>query len=274
MSPSVLLVGLGNMGRKYLSKLLELGIKPALCDIDETLRREFADFPFYCHYGEVEGDISTVFVAVNPRFHPEVARYFLPRGAFVLLEKPPALGYGDFSRLTKEFENPPLGVSEIERYSFAVRDFKPQPQRVKRVVINRLNAGKGYINPVWDLAWHDLYLILYLFGEFEIKTVERRGEYYYTVRGEILKSIPFELNIAWNHPGVNRSWQIETEDGPILLDFLNERRIEGDKLTSFREKGDKLGEMVRDCLRGDYDTSSVQRALFILKELERIGKDL
>jgi predicted dehydrogenase len=262
------------MGRKYLSKLLEIGIKPALCDIDERLRKEFSDFPYYCHYGEVEGDISTVFVAINPQFHPQVARYFLPKGAFVLLEKPPALGYAEFARLVEEFENPPLGVSEIERYSFAVKNFKPNPREVKKVVINRLNRGRGYINPVWDLAWHDLYLILYLFGDFEIKTVERKGEFYYTVKGEILKSIPFELNVAWNYPEVNRSWRIETEGETIILDFLNERRLEGERVTSFRREGDKLGEMVRDCLRGDYDTSSVQRALFILKELEKIGQNL
>ena len=274
MSSAVVLVGLGNMGRKYLNKLLELNIKPTLCDLNLELQREFSDFPFYHSYRDIKGNPSTVFVAINPQFHPEVAQYFLSKGAFVLLEKPPALSYIDFARLVENFGNHLLGVSEIERYSFAVRNFKPDPHKVKSVVINRLNGGEGYINPVWDLAWHDLYLLLHLFGEFEIKTVERKGDFYYTIRGEILKSIPFELNVAWNYPKVDRSWTISTSDGEIVLDFLNERRLENGKLVSFREEKDKLYEMVKDCLDKKYDTLSVQRALFILKELEKIGKNL
>ncbi|HID78962.1 MAG TPA: Gfo/Idh/MocA family oxidoreductase [Aquifex aeolicus] len=274
MSSTVVLVGLGNMGRKYLNKLLELNVKPTLCDLNFELKREFQNFPFYHSYRDIEGNPSTVFVAINPQFHPEVAQYFLSKGAFVLLEKPPALNYIDLARLAENFGGYPFGVSEIERYSLAVKNFKPDPHKVKAVLINRLNGGRGYINPIWDLAWHDLYLILYLFGEFEIKTVERKGDFYYRVRGEILKSIPFELNVAWNYPNVDRSWTILTSDGEIVLDFLNERRLENGKTVSLRKGKDKLYELVKDCLSGKYDTLSVQRALFILKELEKRGKNL
>ncbi|HIP86124.1 MAG TPA: gfo/Idh/MocA family oxidoreductase, partial [Aquifex sp.] len=55
MSSTVVLVGLGNMGRKYLNKLLELNVKPTLCDLNFELKREFQNFPFYHSYRDIEG---------------------------------------------------------------------------------------------------------------------------------------------------------------------------------------------------------------------------
>ena len=270
----VLLIGLGNMGRKYLKKFEELGIKPSLCDINENLRGEFEDYPFFCSYGDLEDTPEKVFVAVNPQYHPEIAAHFLERGSYVFLEKPPALSGGELIPLVEKYGKDHLGVSEIERYSFAVRNLKINPERVLGIKINRLNAGKGYINPVWDLAWHDLYLLLYLFGDFKIKEVHKRGEHFYTLKGEVLNSIPFELNVAWNYPQVDRSWGIETPDGEIILDFYRERRIENGIITSERKSGDKLLEMVKDVLEDKYDPLSVERAIKLLSELERIKENL
>ena len=53
----ILLVGLGNMGSKYLRKLEELSLKPLLCDIDESKAKE-TNHPFYCHYGDVKERLS------------------------------------------------------------------------------------------------------------------------------------------------------------------------------------------------------------------------
>lgn len=270
----ILLIGLGNMGKKYLNKFLEMGIKPTLCDVNENLKEEFKDFTFYCFYNEIENTPDKVFVAVNPQYHPEIARHFLERGSYVFLEKPPALSGGDLIPLVEKYGKHRIVVSEIERYSYAVRNFKPNPESVKEIKINRLNRGKGYINPVWDLAWHDLYLLLHLFGKMEIKDVLKRGKYFYTLKGLVNNSIPFELNAAWNHPEVDRSWKIKTENGEIVLDFLNEKRIENGKVTSERKEKDKLLEMVDDVLRDNYDPLSVERSIKLLSELERIKEKL
>ena len=268
---SLLLIGLGNMGRKYLNKFLELGLKPTLCDLKEELKEEFKEFSFYCFYDQIEEKPRKVFIMVNPKFHPSVARHFLQKGSYVFLEKPPALSFGEFKDLLDRFGKENLGVSEIERYSYAVRGFKPNLYRVERIVINRLNRGFGYINPLWDLAWHDLYLLLYLFGEFEIEEVNQKGKNFYTLLGRVKGNIPFELNVAWGHNPSLRKWLLETEQGEVLFDFLKEERHEGGNLTSRRKEGDKLKEMVLDVLKGTYDSESVDRALFILKALERVS---
>jgi len=271
MSPSVLLIGLGNMGRKYLSKFRELGLKPSLCDINPDLQREFKDYPFYCLYGDIEEDHEKVFVMVNPKDHPRIAKFFLQRGSYVFLEKPPALSYKEFKELVEEFGNENLGVSEIERYSYAFRglDFSKLP--LEEIEIYRLNGGKGYINPVWDLAWHDLYLLLTAFGDLKITDLRREEEFFYTIKGEVKGEIPFVLKVAWNHTPVRREWILKTAKGEVLLDFLNERRFEGGRITSERRQGDKLLEMVKDVLNDTYDGNSVKRALKLLKVLEEIA---
>ena len=268
--PSILLIGLGNMGKKYLNKFLELGLKPTLCDINENLKEEFKGFNFHCFYDEIEKH-EKVFIAVNPEHHPRIAEHYLSKGSYVFLEKPPALNYEAFKSLVDRFGFEKLGVSEIERYSYAVRNFKV-PKDVKTIEIFRLNRGKGYINPVWDLAWHDFYLLLYLFGDFEIAETQKVGDYQYTIAGFIKKGIPFKLSVAWNYTKeVKRYWKIETEKGEIVLDFLNERRYESGKITSERKDKDKLREMVEDILEDKYDPLSVKRALKILEKLEKLN---
>jgi len=271
MSPSVLLIGLGNMGRKYLKKFQELGLKPALCDINSELRKEFEEYTFYCSFGDIETTPDTVFVMVNPKHHPSIAKHFLQRGSYVFLEKPPALSYGEFADLVGEFGKENLGVSEIERYSYALRGFDLKDLSVEKIEIFRLNRGKGYINPLWDLAWHDLYLLLYLFGNIKILSAEREGEYLYTLKGEVKGGIPFTLKVAWSYTPVRREWILKTDKGEIVFDFLNERRIENGVITSERKGGDKLLEMVKDVLNRTYDGNSVERALTLLGELEKIA---
>ncbi len=265
----VVLVGLGNMGRKYLNKLLQLGIKPTLCDIDASLREEFESFEFYCFFEDIEpSGGEKVIVAVNPTHHPKIARHFLKKGAKVLLEKPPALSTEEFNHLLSEFGNKNLLVSEIERYSYALRNFD-LPETVKRIEIKRINRGRGYINPIWDLAWHDLYILLTLFGEVDVEDLKEISETRKTLVGKA-DGIPFTLEVAWNHPTVDRSWTIHTDEGKIVLDFLTERRFEYGKLTSERKGGDKLLEMVSDFLSCSYERNSAVRALRILEMLEKV----
>ena len=265
----VVLIGLGNMGKKYLNKFLQLGIKPTLCDIDKNTLQIYRDFEIFCFHEDIapSGE-EKVFVAVNPKYHPSIARHFLKAGASVFLEKPPAVNTKDFLHLLEEFGNKNLAVSEIERYSYAVKNFSP-PSNVERIEIKRLNKGKGYINPLWDLAWHDLYLLLHLFGEVEIEKLYKLGAYHYLLEGYV-KSIPLSLEVAWNYPEVIRKWSLYTSKDEIVFDFLNERRFEFGNLTSERKGGDKLLEMVADFLNGTYDRNSVYRAVQILELLEKL----
>ncbi len=264
LSMHILLIGLGNMGSKYLRKLEELSLKPLLCDVDRG-KVEKTGYPFYCHYGDVEEEISGVIVAVNPEEHVKIAEEFLSRGTPVLLEKPPSLKSEEFRRIA---DNPLLEISEVELYSEAVKRF-PMDVEVKSIRIERLNKGRGYINPVWDLAWHDLYILQYLFGNVSLKDI-REGKVW-ELEGIVGKEIPFTIRLAWNYEGeVSRRWLVETREGrEIVMDFYREEiRYNGTVRT--REWGDKLREMVVDFVQGVRREGSRKRALRNLELIEGI----
>ncbi len=260
----ILLIGLGNMGSKYLRKLEELSLKPLLCDIDQSKAKE-ANHPFYCHYGDVKEELSGVIVAVNPQQHVSIAEEFLGRGVPVLLEKPPALRSEEFKRV---LDNPLLEISEVELYSEAVKRF-PLDVEPESIQIERLNKGRGYINPVWDLAWHDMYLLQYLFGEIQLKDI-KEGEVW-TLTGVVRGEVPFTIRLAWEYEGeVSRKWVVKTTSGDeVIMDFYREELRYDDKVIT-REWGDKLREMVEDFVRGVRREGSRQRAYNNLLMIEKL----
>ncbi len=258
----VLLIGLGNMGMKYLAKLEELQELPVLCDIDPY--KNVKRYPFYCHFGDIKEEIKRTIVAVNPEHHVEIAKSFLEKGIPVLLEKPPARTSGEFKEICN-YEH--LEISEIELYSFPVKNF-PEGVEVEEILIERLNRGRGYINPLWDLAWHDLYILQYLFGEVEVSNF-RSGEVW-ELTGRV-EGIPFRLRVAWEYRGeVVRRWSLRTSKGDMLMDFMREEITYGGKTLRKRE-GDKLREMVSDFLKGKRREGSRKRALRNLELLESLS---
>ncbi len=258
----VLLVGLGNMGMKYLAKLEELKELPVLCDIDPY--KNISRYPFYCHFGEIKEDIRKAIVVVDPKHHVEIAKEFLSKGIPVLLEKPPARRSEEFREI---WEDPNLEVSEIELYSFPVKNF-PKGLEVEEILIERLNRGRGYINPFWDLAWHDLYILQYLFGDVKVDSF-REGEIW-EMEGSA-GGVPFRLRVAWEHKGeVVRRWLLKTGEGEVLMDFLREEITINGEIRRKRE-GDKLREMVSDFLSGRKREGSALRALRNLELLESIS---
>ncbi|WP_461831791.1 Gfo/Idh/MocA family oxidoreductase [Aquifex sp.] len=260
----ILLVGLGNMGLKYLKKLEELGLKPVLCDKNPEKLNIGKDYPFYCHLGDVKEDITHAIVAVNPEEHVKVAKELLNRGVKVLLEKPPALTSKEFSEI---YQNPNLEISEIELYSEAVKNF-PHDVEPREIFIERLNKGRGYINPLWDLAWHDLYILQYLFGKVEVEEVKKNGVVW-ELLGKVKGRVPFRLRVAWDYPGQVRRWVVKTDKGDVIMDFSKEELIFGNIKRS-RLYGDKLREMVQDFIEGVRREGSRKRAMENLKVLESL----
>jgi predicted dehydrogenase len=260
----ILLIGLGNMGSKYLRKLEELSLKPILCDIDRNKIKD-SGHPFYCHYGDVSEKLGGVIVAVDPQEHVKIAKEFLDKGIPVLLEKPPSLRSEEFKSIA---DNPLLEISEVELYSEAVKNF-PLHLEVKSIYIERLNRGRGYINPVWDLAWHDLYILQYLFRSVNLRQV-REGKVW-TIEGTAGEGIPFRIKLAWNYEGeVSRRWKVETLSGEeIVMDFYKEE-IRYNGVVRTREWGDKLREMVIDFVQGVRREGSRERALRNLELIENI----
>ncbi len=253
----VLLIGLGNMGNKYFWKLEQMGEKLVLCDIDPS--KEKKPYPFYCHFGDVEEEVRAVIVAIDPREHVKVAKEFLNKGIPVLLEKPPALNSVEFEQI-KDSEY--LYISEVESYSVCT-EYLRKPK--KSIEIERLGRGRGYISPLWDLAWHDLYLLQRISKDIRLINLKIEDSIW-TLEGYI-EEVPFRIRTAWEHPEPKRVWHI---DDSLTLDFGEEKVYQNGRLVR-EEKRDKLSLMLRDFLRGNFDRNSVERAYRNLKLLESIS---
>ena len=255
----ILLVGVGNMGRKYLTKMAELGHTPILCDTDPDKRVN--GFSFYCHVEEVKEQVDAAIVAIEPSEHVKVSKPLLEMGLPVLLEKPPALSYREFQKIEPYTH---LYISEIETFSSCLKYF---PEKVHTLSIERLGRSKGYVSPLWDLAWHDLYLLQLFFENIWITQV-KTGELW-EINGEADR-IPFSLKVAWEHPAPSRRWVIN--EGELILDLAKEEVwVKGELLHS--EPRDKLKLMLKAFLEGEFDKESRERAkrnLLLLEEAESL----
>ncbi|MDQ7056444.1 MAG: hypothetical protein Q9M89_08340 [Persephonella sp.] len=184
-----------------------------------------------------------------------------------MVEKPPAINPSQLEKAIEfaQKKGTVLSVSEIELKSSIVRNLSISSD-VKDIQAYRLNLGRGYINPFYDLAWHDLYIMNYLFGNFRIKKVLDKGNVY-DIYGETQNS-EFFLQVAWSHRFLKREWNIKTSQQSIKLNFAEDKIIYEDGTVIEKDGADKLELMIKQFIENPSFESS-HRALNILKEFSK-----
>jgi len=260
----VVLIGVGNMGNKYLNVLKQITDKIVLCDVDVNKVID-KGLMYVCDVGDISIPISKAVVVTDPTKHVEISKKILQTGVDVLIEKPPATSFNEFMSL-ENFKHK-IWISEIERFSLCIKEF-PKHTKPKHIEIKRLNKGSGYINPLWDLAWHDLYNLLYLFGDVSIENI--KTGHTWKIEGKLMEDVPFSIEVAWNHHFIDRSWKVHTNKGTIFMNFADEEIIleDGSSYTKSKDSN-KLLDMLNNFLDGLED-GSFDRAAKILKILENI----
>jgi len=223
----VAIVGIGNMGSKYISKFKDLGYEAVLIDKEKEQLDKYSDeFIKYQDLDEAleKENIETLFVATAPTSHIPIAEKALKR---------------DFEK--------DINISNIEAY--------------------RLNLRSGYINPFFDLAWHDLYIFHYLAGEFKINNVEdiKEGAMHLVKVNANSKTTHIDLQVAWNSPNLRREWILETDKGKITFDFVEDKIIYPDGTVKEKDNVDKLELMIKEFVETP-SFKSAYRALNILNE--------
>jgi predicted dehydrogenase len=122
-----------------------------------------------------EGGPDAVVVATPVRYHYEIARECLLAGKHTLVEKPLATSSAECQELIEIAEEKGLilMVGHTFLYSAAVRKIASIIEDgdigdIRCVTARRLNLGlyQQDINVAWDLAPHDISIILYILGEF------------------------------------------------------------------------------------------------------------
>lgn len=172
-------IGLGYWGPNLVRNFSELtgSELTVLCDADpERLKKVSSRYPL-AYATENTDDamdpnrIDAVVIATPTRTHYALARKALENGLHVFTEKPMATSVSECEeliRLSKE-KNRTLFVGHIFLYNASVLKLKEYVQggelgNVCYICSSRLNLGpvRSDVNALWDLATHDISILLYL----------------------------------------------------------------------------------------------------------------
>jgi len=154
-----------------------------ICDASEQrlrhMQRLHPEVPTTSRFEDIvnDGEIEAVVIATPVRFHHQMAKACLEAGKHVFIEKPIARTEAEAEELVALAER--QGLVIMVGHTFL---FSPAVRRMKEIVdagdigevqyisARRLNLGlfQKDINVAWDLAPHDLSIVLHLLNEMPV----------------------------------------------------------------------------------------------------------
>ena len=179
---TVAVAGLGYWGPNLVRNLRSLSgchLK-TMCDLDEDrlrhLRTLYPDVTGETDYQKLldDKDIDAVVIATSVRFHYSMAKASLEAGKHTFIEKPMARSTAECEELVALAESKGLilMVGHTFLYSAPIRKIKEIVDNhdigdIRYISARRLNLGlfQKDINVTWDLAPHDISIILHIMGE-------------------------------------------------------------------------------------------------------------
>ena len=180
--PNIAVVGCGYWGPNLIRNFISLNgcnVKMA-CDPDESRLEHMKSLYPTIHtttgFDDVINDkeIDALVIATPVRFHFEMAKKSLEAGKHTFIEKPMASSAAECSELIEiaEKNNLTIIVGHTFIYSPPVRKIKEIIDHgslgdIQYISARRLNLGlfQTDINVTWDLAPHDISIILYVMGK-------------------------------------------------------------------------------------------------------------
>jgi len=150
------------------------------CDLDQKrldhMKKLYPSVKVLSDYKELlkMPDLDGVAIATPVKTHHPIAKEFLDQGKHVFIEKPMTHSYDTALELVKlaEEKQKVLMVGHTFEYTAAVNKIKEivdngELGKVLYISCIRVNLGlfQPDINVVWDLAPHDISIILYILGE-------------------------------------------------------------------------------------------------------------
>lgn len=179
------LVGCGYWGPNLVRNLRQASdceLK-TLCDMSESrlnhMRRLYPEVTMTNQFSDLlqDSELDAIAIATPVRFHYEMAKAALSLGKHVFIEKPMARTVAECEELVALAEQ--RGLVLMVGHTFL---FSPAVRRMKEIIdhgdigqvqyisARRLNLGlfQKDINVAWDLAPHDISIVLHLLDEFPV----------------------------------------------------------------------------------------------------------
>jgi len=241
---SVGVVGCGYWGPNLVrnfKNLPNVRVK-ALCDLNESrlqhMRQLYPDVEGVTDYDHLLNGIGVdaVVVAAPVRFHFPLAKAALLAGKHTMIEKPMAASVAECEELVElaRKNGLVLMVGHTFLYSAAVRKIgeiidSGEIGEIRYINARRLNLGlfQKDINVAWDLAPHDISIILHLLGEYPA-TVNCQGNAHVTPGIEDVTNMSLSfgndrfatIQSSWLEPRKVREMTIVGTKGMIIYDDL------------------------------------------------------
>jgi predicted dehydrogenase len=188
----VAVIGCGYWGPNLIRNFVQSNKIEELtcCDLDQKrldrMKNLYPSVKVLSDYKELlhKPDLDAVAIATPVKTHYPLAKEFLSQGKHVLIEKPMTHSYDTALELVKlaEEKERVLMVGHTFEYTAAVNKIKSIVEngelgKILYISCIRVNLGlfQPDINVVWDLAPHDISIILYIHGETPI-SVNSQGK--------------------------------------------------------------------------------------------------
>lgn len=181
-------------------------------------------------------EVDAVVVATPVTTHRQIAERAMRSGKHVFVEKPLTHTAEDAWALVNvaREQGKVLAVGHIFQFAPGVRKMKEQIEagrlgKVFHVTSTRINLGppKTTVDVVWDLAPHDLSIILHLLGEMPTEVVARGGSYQWTgwidnaqVEMRFPSGATAHIHVSWLSANKTRLMQVFGETGSIVYDEM------------------------------------------------------
>ena len=178
MTVRVAVLGCGYWGANHIRTLAGLGALHAVSDANparaEAFAREFKCLAIEPSDLYERGDVDAIIMALPPQYHADAAIRAVKAGKDVLVEKPIALTVADAKAAVKAARDAGrvFMVGHVLRFHPAFEKLQEliaagELGSVRYIHSNRLGLGKFHTenDALWDLAPHDLSMILAITGE-------------------------------------------------------------------------------------------------------------
>jgi len=218
------IVGFGYWGQIIAKTLQQIGYSDfVICEKDPV---DWARMGLGSKYKTEELytslDCDSVFVCTPATTHYDIVKYFLGNGVDVFCEKPLDCDEQKCAELYNLAEN-----NNAKLFVDWIFTFNPQLAQIKSIInektlqssmgnlqnvfMNRLNYGpiRSDVNARWDLASHDVSILLWLFESFPDKCLWKD---YNNLGGLMDDSVLGLLNFSGVNVTINASWSFPKKD--------------------------------------------------------------
>ncbi|HZU03426.1 MAG TPA: Gfo/Idh/MocA family oxidoreductase [Ktedonobacteraceae bacterium] len=161
-------------------------------------------------------DIDAVIIATPVKTHYQLAKAALTSGKHVLVEKPLTANLGEAEELVAlaEEQRRVLMVGHTFEYSPAVNELRKLVQsgdlgKIYCIEAERVNLGlfRRDVNVIWDLAPHDISILLYLLGKkptrIKVQAHAHLQPYIHDIAHldlEFADEMTAHIHVSWLHP--------------------------------------------------------------------------